>query len=291
MPIHGKRAYPTPCEHLGTVVRQKRFGPVFLTEIDHPAAGQLPVHVHQRACFTLVLSGAFQETFGLSSFDCRQETLLYRPPGIPHSDVFSPGGATAFLIEPDAEWMSQIQKGTNLLQYPRCIQRHPALVAAFQMRREWNDPDDVSDLVIGGLMLQMAGHLQRACREERSRIIPFWLKQTRDLLHGSFTKPPTLSELAAVADVHPVHLAREFRRAFHHTPGEYVRRLRVASACRLLSNTQFSLLSIAEQTGFANQSHFTRTFHRIMATTPGQYRECSCTVRTGAPRAISERGE
>ncbi len=273
---HKKLVRTTPCEHLGAVIRQKRFGPILLTEIVHPPEGRLPVHVHQKACFTLILSGAFRETFGHSHFDCRQETLLYRPPGVPHLDVFSSDGATALLIEPEAEWMSQMQEEFRLLEDPRCVQRHPALIAALQMRREWNDPDEVSGLIIEGLMLQMAGHLQRAYKEERSRIIPLWLKQTRDLLHASFVKPPTLSQLAAVADVHPVHLAREFRRAFRHTPGEYVRRLRVASACRLLSDTQLSLLVIAGETGFANHSHLSRTFHRIMAMTPSQYRAGSC---------------
>jgi len=72
--------------------------------------------------------------------------------------------------------------------------------------------------------------------------------------------------------IHPVHLAREFRRHYQCTIGEYVRRLKVEYACLQISVSEASLHQIALAAGFFDQSHFARTFKQIMGVTPGNYR-------------------
>jgi transcriptional regulator GlxA family with amidase domain len=63
-----------------------------------------------------------------------------------------------------------------------------------------------------------------------------------------------------------------FRRVFRATVGEYVRRLRVDAAQRMLTNSDISLAQIALETGFADQSHLTRVFRRATGLTPKLYR-------------------
>jgi AraC family transcriptional regulator len=72
--------------------------------------------------------------------------------------------------------------------------------------------------------------------------------------------------------VHPVHLAREFRRHFRCTPGEYVRRLRVESAARALSHSDAPLAQIGLAAGFSHQAHFCRVFKRHTGMTPSEFR-------------------
>jgi AraC-like DNA-binding protein len=48
--------------------------------------------------------------------------------------------------------------------------------------------------------------------------------------------------------------------------------VRVANAKRLIRNG-FSFADVAAATGFADQSHFTRQFKKLMKITPGDYRE------------------
>jgi AraC family transcriptional regulator len=69
-----------------------------------------------------------------------------------------------------------------------------------------------------------------------------------------------------------VHLAREFRRAFGASVGEYVRRLRIDYACRELAATGRSVTEIAFDAGFSSHSHFTAAFRRVTGTTPTRYR-------------------
>ena len=62
--------------------------------------------------------------------------------------------------------------------------------------------------------------------------------------------------------VHPVHLAQTFRKFYRCTIGDYVRSLRIEFACRQLAATKMPLSEIALLAGFADQSHFTRTFRK-----------------------------
>jgi AraC family transcriptional regulator len=101
---------------------------------------------------------------------------------------------------------------------------------------------------------------------------PDWLREARDYLHDSFSERFDLTELARVAGVHPAHLAREFRRHFHCTAGEYVRRLRLDRAVQQLSQSEESIAEIAADAGFYDQSHFSRAVKAHTGLSPAAYR-------------------
>jgi AraC family transcriptional regulator len=100
---------------------------------------------------------------------------------------------------------------------------------------------------------------------------PRWLERTRELLHAHFTEDMTLKRIAGAVGTHPVHLARVFRQYHGCTIGEYVRRLRIESACRELALTDAPLSQIALALGFYDQSHFSRTFKKLVGLTPTVY--------------------
>jgi AraC family transcriptional regulator len=54
--------------------------------------------------------------------------------------------------------------------------------------------------------------------------------------------------------------------------GEYVRRVRVEFARDAVVNTDAPLVEIAYRAGFADHSHFTRTFKRLTGMTPYEFR-------------------
>ena len=104
------------------------------------------------------------------------------------------------------------------------------------------------------------------------RRFPQWLEKVRNILEQRFAEPCKLSEIAAEVGVHPVHLAREFRKHYGTSVGEYLRRVRIEYACRELMGSNAAVTNIAFAAGFADQSHFSRTFKRLCGTTPGRYR-------------------
>jgi AraC family transcriptional regulator len=120
----------------------------------------------------------------------------------------------------------------------------------------------------------------RSVSSDSGRRFPQWLERVRNILEQRFAEPYKLSEIAAEAGVHPVHLAREFRKYYGTSVGEYLRRVRIEYACRELMGSNAAVTNIAFAAGFADQSHFSRTFKRLCGTTPGRYRGLFCHKET-----------
>jgi AraC-like DNA-binding protein len=87
-----------------------------------------------------------------------------------------------------------------------------------------------------------------------------------------FGEPLTVVELARCARLSVSQLQREFARLLHMTPSGYLLRVRMLMARRLLEQGAAAIGSIALDTGFYDQSHFTRTFRAATGLRPLEYR-------------------
>jgi AraC family transcriptional regulator len=73
--------------------------------------------------------------------------------------------------------------------------------------------------------------------------------------------------------VHPVHLSRCFPKYFNTTVGDYLKKLRIEQAAGFLTKADVSLTQVSYECGFADQSHFIRSFKQAVGVTPLQYRK------------------
>jgi AraC-like DNA-binding protein len=96
------------------------------------------------------------------------------------------------------------------------------------------------------------------------------LLRARDYIAANAGRRIGLAEIAAVADLTPWHFARAFRRAFGMPPYRFQLALRIDLARRLLTSGVDGSV-VAQQTGFADQGHFIRSFKRLTGTTPARY--------------------
>lgn len=87
--------------------------------------------------------------------------------------------------------------------------------------------------------------------------------------HPAETVP--LARLAEIAGLHPLSLIRAFRRTLGMPPHAYQTTRRIAQAQTLLRQG-LALAAVANDCGFADQSHLTRTFKRVVGVPPGLYR-------------------
>jgi AraC family transcriptional regulator len=101
---------------------------------------------------------------------------------------------------------------------------------------------------------------------------PVWADKIKDLLNDS-TEDRSLSELATLLNIHPVHLSRNFSKYFSCNLGEYIRTLKIQRSLSMLSERDLSLTQIALQCNFADQSHFIRAFKTQNKITPSAYRK------------------
>jgi AraC family transcriptional regulator len=71
----------------------------------------------------------------------------------------------------------------------------------------------------------------------------------------------------------PFHFLRLFAKVLGVTPHQYLVRLRLRSAARLLADDTRSITDIALDVGFADLSNFVRTFHRAAGVSPRGFRQ------------------
>jgi AraC family transcriptional regulator len=152
------------------------------------------------------------------------------------------------------------------------------IVLAHKLYQEFREPDPVSHLAIEGLGLELIAALARQTYRGENRFRPpqRWLTQAHELIKSRLLEHLTLGDIAGTVGVHPVTLAREFRLHYDCTVGEMVRRDRIAFACRELLKPEKHLADIAISAGFYDQSHFAKTFKRLIGITPAQYRASRC---------------
>jgi PAS domain S-box-containing protein len=98
------------------------------------------------------------------------------------------------------------------------------------------------------------------------------LQTVVDHVRGHLSEPLRVADLAAIAGCSPAQLERRMRKVFGVTATQYVLRVRVEAARRLLVETDEPLAIIAGRCGFYDQSAFTRRFARLTNATPAQFR-------------------
>lgn len=90
-----------------------------------------------------------------------------------------------------------------------------------------------------------------------------------------YTQPLPLCELAAQVYLSPSQLIRRFRKETGYTPHEYLNRLRIARAERLLRYTDMPVGAVAREIGFRQSSRFIQLYKEINGITPGSERQRS----------------
>lgn len=243
-----------------------------LSESVYPAKLKMPVHRHEPAYFGIVLRGAYTETVASRTRHCKQLTTVFHPPGESHSVAFHNSDVRVFRIELAEGARARIQDYASVPDEPAEFQGGLLASLALRLYNEYRNRDAWSPLAVEGLLLEIMAELSRHRARKRDRQLPRWIEQVRETLTSRMTETPSLAELAAQAGVHPVHLAREFRKSFNCTTGEFVRRLRIEVACGEIARSNAPMAEIALALGFCDQSHFSNTFKRITGMTPAMFR-------------------
>lgn len=232
----------------------------FVAAHEYPAGLMAAPHFHDHSYLTILLAGQAVEHFAHRAETLVTGTVHLMIAGERHSNEYL-ADTRCLHVEADSviERVGAVEPGP--FRTPR------ASLLGTLIADEFHHRDDLSALAIEGLLFAL---LVRPAREHADAA--HWLTRVTDALHDSLETRPSLLDLAEIAGVHPAHLCREFHRRTGRTIGAYVRELRIARACTMLSQSNESLAEIALACGFSDQSHFATTFRRAMHVTPGEYR-------------------
>lgn len=95
----------------------------------------------------------------------------------------------------------------------------------------------------------------------------------QDHIHTCLSQTIRVSDLAKLCGYSITAFSSRFKASTSMTPYQYLIKMRVEKAKKLLATTTLSLTEVAVQTGFADQSHLTTVFRRFTGTQPAAYRK------------------
>jgi AraC family L-rhamnose operon regulatory protein RhaS len=87
-----------------------------------------------------------------------------------------------------------------------------------------------------------------------------------------YSEKVTVARLCGIFDINRTDLSQRFRAATGSTLVDYLSRVRIDMACRMLRETKLPAGEILYRVGFNDAAHFSRTFKKIMGVTPAAYR-------------------
>ena len=230
---------------------------------------RLPEHGHAAPFFTYVLRGSYVERAGHHARECSRGAVIFHDQES-HTNEVGGAGTVSLNVEFDSELWRELADGAGAALAGRVLGGDLEW-SALRAWREFQHADTSNTLAVEEAIVLLC----EAARRTYTRGL-FEPHQRLDRCIAYLDEHPLeahrLAEVARIAGVHPMHLAKLFRRRFGCSMGEYLRRRRVAWACSQLAHGKDTITTIAQNAGFADHAHFTRTFVRITGCTPRTYR-------------------
>ena len=94
-----------------------------------------------------------------------------------------------------------------------------------------------------------------------------------EYIHGHFREDINVDELAEMEHMSQTAFRVVFKKHTGVSPNEYMISQRISEACRLLSQTDFSVRLVAADVGYSDPYYFSRLFKKKMGMTPLKYRK------------------
>ena len=206
-------------------------------------------HAHGEEGLTIVLRGTFLEEAQHRTMLADAGSVATRPYGLRHTNRFGAHGAVILAVIPDRDRFDEPIREWGWAEIPLAFRAGLRLIA--------RDEDALPEL-LGTL----------GPRQRPDRAVAACARRLLDDVDAR----PSVSALAQMMDVHPVHLARQFRQAYGVSPRDYRTLQMVKRATTTILGSRAPLSQIAHDLGFADHSHMCRAFRRVAGWSPSRLR-------------------
>lgn len=241
------------------------------------APRRFPMHTHPEYVVGAVVDGAERLRFHDAEFLLPTGATLFIRPDTPHANAAADRQRFGYRVLYIAPALLRSMLGLDgdaadgLAVFDRRVAQSKALfdLVLHSHRRLWRARDALEQQSLLALLL---GQLAETGPVRSSRHAPpsGRMAEVRGYLDAHFNEPVALGTLAAIGGLSPFHLLRTFKHEVGLTPVAYRTQRRITEACRLL-RAATPIAEVALATGFADQSHLTRQFQKIMGVSPGRY--------------------
>ena len=213
--------------------------------------------------------------------DLLRDYLVFRPPGTTLRSSLTAGRYVQILQRRDTyeKLATEMVRGGTVHFSPRYNLSDPLisqLVSTIANEMEGGFLDHIlADALNTALAVQitrLCGNPRAVALEPSNGLSRERLQRVRDYIEAHLDDRLTLADLAGAACLSSYHFSRSFKQAVGVGPQRYVMHRRVERAKALMRRTDQPLALIAQEVGFADQSHLTSVFRREIGVTPGHFR-------------------
>jgi AraC family transcriptional regulator len=141
------------------------------------------------------------------------------------------------------------------------------------------NPEQASQLFVDHVMLAVGTHVAQTyggmrplSPPVRGGLAPWQVRRAKEILGAHLDGSIPLQEVARECHLSMSHFSRQFRRTTGLPPHKWLLARRIEVAKEKLDDRRLSLSDVAAACGFADQSHLTRVFTRMVGVSPGAWR-------------------
>jgi AraC family transcriptional regulator len=251
-------------EYFGNAVWQRRSAGLLLTLSAYRPGWMQPWHCHANPTLFLLLTGDHRDNSRQSAFEQPALSLVYHPATFFHAGEQGPRGMRGLNVEYEPDWLARHELRAADLGGYAALDAPQHRLAVLRFLATASRPAGSAEAALETQALELLEPLVAAPPSEPS---PPWLTRAEEFLRSRFRESIGLRHAAREAGVHPVYLARVFRRRHACSVSEYLHALRLAEAGQLVLQGA-SLAQAALAAGFADQAYFSRRFSAAFGFTP-----------------------
>jgi AraC family transcriptional regulator len=188
--------------------------------------------------------------------------------------LYLPRGALEAIAEDaDAPRIGDLNHEPVAIDDPTILSLGQAVLPALSR------PNQVNQLFVDHVLMALGIHVAQTYGGMRPLAPPIrgglaaWqVKRAKEILASNLDGRVQLKEVARECGLSVSHFSRSFRRSVGAAPHNWLLTRRIDAAKEKLRDGRLSLLDVALGCGFADQSHLTRVFTRIVGVSPGAWR-------------------
>lgn len=115
--------------------------------------------------------------------------------------------------------------------------------------------------------------LGRRLKLDKENLKSLEIQKSLEFIHDHFREPLNIEEVAYYAGFSESHFSRAFHKFTGVTYTDYLQKIRLGEAKKMLEKTDWLITKIAFEVGFGSLSNFNQVFHKYENCTPSKFRK------------------
>lgn len=267
--------------HTPVFWRDSRMPHIELRKVSDGRKVGYDLHSHTHWSLGAITQGASTFIYRDDSYHVKKGDLVLMNPDWSHACNPIENQPWAYLmLYVDTAWLTQLRYIEGLLEQPHwqdianAVMTDEGLYQGYctMVARLLDDKRELLDK-----QTQVVKYLSALMHKISNQVVfeakrPSTLKALADYLDQHCTQELSLDDLCIRSGYSPSYLINTFKKHFGMTPHAYIVNKRIQYGQRELKKGT-TIIDTALSAGFADQAHFQRTFKRLVAATPNQYRK------------------